>query len=312
MPCLSPCRAQARESTARVPQTGPMPDRGPPSNSDPARFVGALLASATRSLQDAVRAMVSPALARRLVSDVATICDATLQALQDTATQLQVAVDEVSDALPVNWRHLTWPQILAVVELMRRCGWSLVGTPPPEVIIDMLAADSDHHRKILLVDAEPQILHDLTRMLGGVKAPHLTDYQTAASEAVDVHAAGATRAAQALAGSTLSALTLDHFGHRHVRHARRTFRKLADDEAEIRELVLGALLLALATTLEGFDALGQQRHENFNRSESAHRISAPQYTPANSLTALMLLVATLVDADALIELQQRYTPPPTI
>ncbi len=63
--------------------------------------------------------------------------------------------------MPPNWEALTIPEIKRVRELMIGTGWSLVWTPPADVVREIIDAPDAETRRGVLLAAEARIVDDL-------------------------------------------------------------------------------------------------------------------------------------------------------
>lgn len=218
--------------------------------------------------------------------------------------------------VPPNWRHLTVGDMLRVAELMREEGLGLAWAPSAPVLQHMLAAPDTDARKAVLMDREAQVLIDLDRALDQVQRDTLEDLRGAARQAIEAHRSGYFWASQALAAAGLTTAIHDHLG-RKFWEARRDFAFEDPEEEEVTKWRISAVLGAIRTALEPYNVMaGDPVPRHFNRHASAHKVGAPQFTPQNSLTGIMLLVSTIAELDwisATIERQEQLqlaTPAP--
>lgn len=64
-------------------------------------------------------------------------------------------------------------------------GWSVVWTPPHDVLVDILGVGLDPEaRREALLRAEPRVVEDLDRLIAGVERPELGDLAVATRESL--------------------------------------------------------------------------------------------------------------------------------
>ena len=117
--------------------------------------------------------------------------------------------DALDEGMAPNWKGMSMRQVADTIELMGDTGWGLAWTPPHDVLVEVLAADSPDSRKAILLGAEPLILIDLRRLVDEVRQPALYEVTRAANEALEVHVCGFYWASKALATNALST-TIQH------------------------------------------------------------------------------------------------------
>lgn len=217
-------------------------------------------------------------------------------ALDELGRRVTQGFDDLNDALPANWHNLTIPQILAVMDLMRDTGWSLLWTPPTAVLTEILEAPDRTAQGALLLRHEALILHGLDELGPQVANPDHREFREAIAEAIEVYRSGYFAAAQALATVTLTTAMHRIYG-RNLGTIKQRFRAadpLADGLAELR---LSAVKRAVALTLVSYNA-GDAIPPAYNRHASTHGAGIIQYSQLNSLTSVMLVVSLLVESHA--------------
>lgn len=251
------------------------------------------------------RGMFGPSLAERMLGTGGwrTIVEAERfrkqfeDTLEKTRRVIEVWREEFRRTLPPNWQALDEAEIEVAGDIMERTGWSLAWTPPADVVRKVVAAENDEARKVLLLAEEARVMVDLDRLLAErVTVPELADVRAAAVEGLETYRGGQWRAAQALAAATITTAVHDSLGLRDFVQVRRELKKMHPDEMDFRDLRLALVMTAARKALDRhhFDRLPA----NFNRMASSHWVKAPQYSPVNALTALMLLVSLAVELDA--------------
>lgn len=210
----------------------------------------------------------------------------------DLGPKLAAAMSEIAEAtkqgLPDNWDRLTVPEIFETVDLMRQTGWSLVWVPTDDVIHALLSAKTEAERQRILLGAEPAILARLEALVDQTTHPDLSELQRASREALETYTSGYLWSAQALATAALGSVIHQQLGHQTWKDARQAVDDLDPEEAGIRLFRFSALIGALATAIER-NYPGDPAPHRYNRHASAHGVDVKQYTPVNSLAALMLV-----------------------
>jgi hypothetical protein len=220
--------------------------------------------------------------------------------LRDVLRASTVFIEAFEAAMPENWRRLTNLQVFAAVDLMAGTGWSLLWTPPVETIVELLETRDPAVRREILLNAEPQILHDLDRLLRRIEEPALLPLREATQESLEAYRSGFFSSSQALSASILSSAVHEHLGEKSHGKARRRFLEANEKEASIREFRWVAIQQALGKVLDDYNPVtGRPERSDFNRHASAHRVKTPQYSQVNALSALMLVTALLLELNDL-------------
>jgi hypothetical protein len=258
----------------------------------------AALAEGLGVLERRLREVTAP-ITKELARQIAEPLQPMMRAAAETA---RAALKQV---LPPNWAELPPTQSWEVMMLSVSRGWSLAWTPSADVLLEILEASDEDAQKQLLVAAESPILRDLRDVLDAVTDASLSSLRQSLYEALDSHEAGHHQAAQALAAATLSTAIHERFGHRGFGTARKQFLGVLPlEEAGLREFRLFAVIAAVAVALDDYNPLtGEPVRTNFNRHATAHRVAEPQYSRANSLTALMLVAALIRELDELLSVE---------
>jgi hypothetical protein len=209
---------------------------------------------------------------------------------------------EIGEAMPPNWRNLSIPELVCVRDLMSRTGWSLVWTPPGEVVKQIIDERDAEARRELLLAAEARVVEDLDRLVPTVARPELADLREATREALEAYRGGLFRSSQALSAALLSSALHEQLGFKSHTEAAKVFRETDPERAGFRQLRYEAVLLAVGKAIEpGYNPLTDRpQRSDFNRHATAHRVKEPQYRQVNALSALMLLVSLLIELDSLI------------
>jgi hypothetical protein len=227
------------------------------------------------------------------------------QTIQQTSRAVSEWLEDAKGAVPPNWQMLTWPQIWDAGELMGELGWSLVWAPTGTQVEQILNAATLEERKQILLRSEGEIIAILDDLLAKIQNDDFVEVANSAREALEVYRGGHFRAAQTLSAATLSTIVHDLLGHRHARDARRAFRRdFSPDAVGLRLYRLAVILDAASTALTGYDAVGSQRRQTFNRAETVHRVLPPQHSQVNSLTALMLVATLIFELQTFVALDQ--------
>jgi hypothetical protein len=195
----------------------------------------------------------------------------------------------IAQWLAPNWRGLNVEQLGQVVYAMRDSGINLAWAPPQGILIELLDATDDERRNAVLVERGGAIRDSLHGVLDEVSYVELFDARDAARECLDAHEAGHGLAAQALATVLLGNLVHDVLDHAKFKHAYNNYRRFDPEDTDLRELRLRSVLACLARASAGEDLPG----DDYRRNRSAHRVTDTQYTPANALIALLLVVGLM-------------------
>lgn len=237
---------------------------------------------------------------RRLRESLAGLPDPAimLEGLQRTA---ETARRRLLAHFPDNWEGLESHQLIAATRLGSQSGINVLWVPRVEVIRQLLAVE-DRERDSVLVAAEVDIFDDFAAQLREVAHPGLDHVPKLAAEAIAAHRDGHHAPAQALAAAALSRVVHANFGYKRFADARIRFER--DDPLHGVELPLfriSALMQTFGRALHHTDHAAP----GFNRHASTHAIAEDQYTEANSIAAMLLLVGLLRELDYLFEQEDR-------
>jgi hypothetical protein len=197
------------------------------------------------------------------------------------------------EALPPNWQNIPFDDLRVVLQLVEETGYCLVWLPREEIVREVIAADSTDIASVLL-GRRNDVLDDAVALLSEVTAAEYTLEREAALAAISAFREGHAEAAQALASSVFTSTLHNAFATGRTKVIRKLMLETHPDDARIQELRLRTIYLAGAHALSEFrpDRAWPVRRE-FNRHNTAHRITAEQWTEANALSAIMLSTALL-------------------
>jgi hypothetical protein len=196
------------------------------------------------------------------------------------------------DALPPNWEGFEVEDVTAAVERIESTGYCLVWLPRIEIVREVLAADEAATKEVLLKRRD-EVLADAVTVLANVGEPELTLERDAASAAIDAFRDGHWMAAQALASSVFTSAAHEAFEMGTSAIGKRMAEK-HPNEATLAQLRITTIYLAATHALALFRPdRGYPVRSDFNRHNTAHRITAEQWTEANALSAIMLSTAFL-------------------
>ncbi len=199
---------------------------------------------------------------------------------------------EWEEALPPNWGGFNVEEVTKAIERIGATGYCLVWVPRHEIVRQVLATD-DSATKAVLLARRDEVLDDALAVLAEVAEPELALERDAAAVAIRAFRDGRAKPAQALASSvfTSAAHKLFEVGTKAIR---RRMAETHPDDAAIGQLRIRTIYLAGARALDEFrpDKATPVRGE-FNRHNTAHRITVEQWTEANALCAIMLSTALL-------------------
>jgi hypothetical protein len=202
--------------------------------------------------------------------------------------------------LAPNWMHLDREELEATVLLMSSAEVNLAWAPNPAILRELIAADPAEVDGILAAHAS-DIIAELGDVLDDVHEPKLEAAARGARQALDANAAGLPVPAQAAAAVLVNVIVEDLHGLRSIRRAHSTYRRLDPEKADFDEFRRTAVRRCLSFACAGEDVPGT----SFRRNRSAHHLDPEQYTPANAVRALLLVVGLLreeqfwIDEDAL-------------
>lgn len=212
------------------------------------------------------------------------------------------------DFLPSNWPGVGDVDGIEDMLHVMRAGMPLVWVPPADVVQELLDAEEGEIRDVLF-DHRATVLQSCRECLDEVEREDLAYCAELLQECVDVAESGSWSAAQSLAASVWDTLIRGIARHsaglrKHTRRYGpvfnyRTFRdnlpQYSGDTlmGKVRAVcVLAPIPAALA------DFHGGQIPETYSRHATAHAASPRQYTPANSIIALMLAVSLIREMEA--------------
>jgi len=197
------------------------------------------------------------------------------------------------EALPPNWADLSEDEVMSTVERVERTGYCLVWIPRAEIVRDVLAVDVTKTGAILVAHLG-DVLDDAVAVLADVTESDLALERGAAGEAIRALRDGHEKAAQALAASVFTSIIHLAFQTRKIEKIRKQMAETHPEKAGILELRLRTIYLAAARALDCYrPETGRPVRREFNRHNTAHRITPEQWTDANALRAVMLVTALL-------------------
>ncbi len=115
-------------------------------------------------------------------------------------------LEEFNETYPSNWHRLTIPEMFKVMDLMGETGWSLLWTPPAEILAEIIATSDRAAQEAILLRWEALILDDLGALLERVEHQDLREFRVPVAEAIEVYRSGFFWSAQALATATLTTM----------------------------------------------------------------------------------------------------------
>jgi hypothetical protein len=195
-------------------------------------------------------------------------------------------------ALPANWTGFSTDEVTAIIELAENTGLCLVWIPRAEIVSDVLAAGAPNASGVLQARRE-DVLDDASDALAQVTESELAPERDAAQAAIRALRDGHPEAAQALAASVLTS-ALHVLFRKGTSKIRRDLVATHPNDAVLQQLRLRTIYLAASHALSEFrPETARPMRRDFNRHNTAHRITAEQWTSANALSAIMLVAALL-------------------
>jgi hypothetical protein len=195
-------------------------------------------------------------------------------------------------AMPPNWRELESREVLDIIDVVRDSGFALVWIPRTKIIREILAAP--HLVRAILLSRRDQALADAECCLAEVTDPDLQELRASTVEAISALRGGYARAAQALAAVVFTSEAHELTGKEKLWEVRTAMEDENPEDAGIQELRLRTIYLAGTMALGRFDlADDPDGRAEFNRHNSAHRITKAQWNETNALSGIMLATALL-------------------
>jgi hypothetical protein len=198
----------------------------------------------------------------------------------------------VAATRPKNWQELQTSELLRLHQIAFADQMSLVWVPRTEIVRELLKSADRDQRRLVLVARRGEILDDCEVAIAAdpkVDSPVYAEVCRLAMKSVVAARDGHDEAAQALAGSVLSAVIHEMLGFNSQGAAREQFKETCS-EADLRLFMLretvlfGATARVFANTSDGLPG--------FNRHATAHgRLDS--FDCADMLEAVMLISAWL-------------------
>jgi hypothetical protein len=196
-------------------------------------------------------------------------------------------------ALPANWAGMGHPEIYAILDCMEATGICLVWVPRVTIVQEVVTADPDDALALMLA-SQDDVLIDICDALSLASQPNLLAERQGLLEVVECLRAGRTLAAQALAASVLTSTLHVFLEERKLFAIRERVAETHPNDAEVEELRLRAIFVAVTKALAWFDPEAQNTITAYNRHNTAHRLGgAGQWTPGNALSAAVLAACLL-------------------
>lgn len=203
-----------------------------------------------------------------------------------------------ANAMPPNWRELEPKQVMELIDVVRDTGFVLVWIPRGEIIREVLA--KPRRTEAILRKHQAEVLEDAAECVIAVVAPELQGIRTAVEKSIAALAGAHDWAAQALASTAFT--TECHMLHgERLGDAREAMGKEDPEHTGMSQLRLRTIYLAGNRALTKSDP--KEGATDFNRHNSAHRITAAQWNERNALSGVMLATALLREMQYWIELR---------
>lgn len=201
-------------------------------------------------------------------------------------------------AQPKNWRDLgDEDKALDIVEHVRQSNVCLVWLPRASILQEVLDADPADAKTIMLAHRD-EVLDDALAVLDACQDEGFALERTAARDAIAALGAGHSRAAQALAACALTSTCHVFFDHGGTGRIAKDMRATDPEDAAIAQLRIRSIFLTSAEALEKFNPVAAKpTYKDFNRHNTAHRITEAQFTAANALAAIVLVAALLREVE---------------
>jgi hypothetical protein len=195
-------------------------------------------------------------------------------------------------SLPANWRSLDTGEVGQLIQLTRVEGVPLVWVPGEELTRQISEKKTREETLSFLVNRSDRVLDDVEAILREVTSGELAGWAGKTVKAAEAYREGHTDAAQALAAAVVTAGLERALGFKKLERVRKTADKYAPDKVKLA-LYRTTLVIHLGSRcIQGY---GYEK-AGFNRGASLHEVSGEQYTPENSLAAIMLAAGILREA----------------
>jgi len=203
----------------------------------------------------------------------------------------------LKESLPANWRSLSLDEAGQVEELVRTEGVPLVWVPGPTLTAKLVEAQTREDAMKVLLAGQDAVLIDIEDVLREVTAPSLMFLVSMAVKAIGALRDGHPEAAQALAAAVFTSAIHDGLQHEELRDIREAAKANDPDQATFAEYRSALVVQLAARYVQGREWV----KPGFNRSDTLHRVRESQFTPENSLAAVMAAAGLLREAQARYE-----------
>jgi hypothetical protein len=211
------------------------------------------------------------------------------------------------DWYPPNWEGVADLDIDAAISIVLDEGVPLVWVPGPAIVAQLVSAPDADARADILLSLRDEIAGDCIAVLAEIGAPELKPLAELAVEAVTALRSGHPSGAQALASNVFDTLLRDSarrgvifagppVGYFKYDKVRKQIQPVSDNTA-IGRFRSACVLSAALPALENYDP-SDPPPPRFVRHATAHCAHPIQYTPANAIVAVMLMVSMLREAEA--------------
>ncbi len=225
-----------------------------------------------------------------------------VKALQEAG---RVAAEAWERGMPRNWADFSFEEIEATLARVRATGYSLVWVPRVDVLRQLLAAPEEETAAMLLAHRN-DLAADMNECLAEITAASFLAERDAAVAAVAAFAAGHTQPSQALASSVFTSTLHQSFRDAKTGRIRRELMEHEPEDVAFSRFRLQVIYVAAAQALAEFRPdVARPERLHFNRHNSAHRITASQWTEANALSGLMLATSLLREIDHWVALSDQ-------
>ena len=217
--------------------------------------------------------------------------------LRETKQQLtdlfkRLNIDEYAASLPSNWidAGLEDYDYGLLEQLILDEGLSLAWVVEPDLLTQLLTAESESERREMLAKHWEEITDHCCKLLDKVTSQELAEWRGFALKVGHALRHDNPEAAQALAASLIETMLVDNFTYSGKRERmKRENRPQISLEAISRSIVYGGLWGVFLKFRTDRDPIPSR----FSRHSSAHAVSTTQYTLTNSVIAFMHVVAYL-------------------
>ena len=233
----------------------------------------------------------APGLAFTQQTSISDILGETRQRLADLLSWLNTERYRDAASLPSNWDGIKMKDYGLLEQLLLDEGLALAWVVEPELLTQLISAESAFKRREMLVEHWEEIIDRCYRLLEAITLPALAEWRGFALNIAAALNSGHAETAQVLAVSLIETMLIKNFGWK-----KKSKKMAKGKQSEMtpetihRCMVYGGLRGVFSHFPPGDET---KIPSKLSRHASAHAVSTAQYTLTNSLIAFMHVVAYL-------------------